>query len=66
MQRLQHHSLLLITTVVNKNFSKIREHTNDPASSFHKHRLTLPDKLLEDDANTTAAALSTIYDPDGL
>jgi len=66
MQRLQHHSLLLITTVVNKNFSKIKEHTNDPARSFHKHRLTLPGKLLQDEADTTAAALSTIYDPDGL
>jgi serine/threonine protein phosphatase PrpC len=50
------------TTVINnKKFSKMREHTNDPARSFRKRRLTLPGKLLQDDADTTAAALSTIY-----
>lgn len=39
----------------------MREQTNDPARSFRKRRLTLPGKSLQDDADTAAAALSTIY-----
>jgi protein phosphatase 2C family protein 2/3 len=40
----------------------MKDQSTDPARSFRKRRLTLPGKLLQDDADTAAAALSTIYD----